>query len=57
MQNIIWMEDLLKGGDLFKPAPRQANPGFKGLHAPRWQEAAKYLQKIPIGKSTRTATR
>lgn len=47
MRNISWIEELLRGGDLFEPAAGQDNPGFKGLHAPRWRDAAKHFADDP----------
>lgn len=47
IKNIFWMEELLRGGDPFQPAAGQGNPGFKGLHAPQWKDAAKYFAADP----------
>jgi mono/diheme cytochrome c family protein len=40
MSNIFWIEELLRGGNPFEPAPGQTKPGFRGLQAPHWKDAA-----------------
>ena len=47
LRNIFWMENLLAGSSPLEPAAGQDNPGFKGLHAPRWQDAAKHFAADP----------
>jgi hypothetical protein len=47
MKNIFWIEEMLRGPDPFADnAPGQA-PHFKGLIAPRWDEAANLLKNDP----------
>ena len=40
MQNIMWIENLLAGPN---PFGTSGDPGFKGLQAPLWKDAAKYF--------------
>ena len=42
MQNIFWFEELLAG-----PHPLEGTKGFKGLTAPKWDDAAKLFPGDP----------
>lgn len=47
MQNIVWIEEMLRGSDPFADNPPGQGPKFKGLAAPQWDEVAKIFADDP----------
>jgi hypothetical protein len=50
MMNIVWIEEMLRGPDPFADNPPGQGPHFKGLAAPRWDEAANIFKDDPAWK-------